>query len=587
VGQSLAHLWRPYAPGAPTWRLQLVAGVLCLFLVSALQQSIPWMLKIAVDRLRAGHETVVGLAAAMAGAAALQAVIRIASRLLLFDIARQGEYDLRNRVFGHLLTLPPSYYRRVMTGDIMSRLTTDVQTMRIVWGPGLLNLANTIFQYGVALLLMLRLSPTLTLWALTPYPLLAFMTMRFARRLGVLSRKAQEQMGRLSAAAQEDLAGVGVLKAYALEDARSAEFGRRSYEYLGVNVQLAVTRGQMMPLMGAFGAIGTVLVLWRGGTMVASGELSLGALIAFNAYVALLLWPTLALGWIASLFQRGAASYQRVREILAVTPSIVDGPEPAPAAPVVGELRLAGLTVAAGARTLLSDVSLTIPAGSTCALVGRTGAGKTTLVEALVRLVEIEPGQVFLDGHDLTRMPLGWTRAAIGYAPQEAFLFSASIADNIGFGRRPPAGESAEARRAAIQRAAEVAGLARDLAALPAGLDTIVGERGITLSGGQRQRVALARAIAANPRLLILDDSLSSVDAHTEREILDRLAREREGRTVIVISHRTAVTADADLVAVLEEGRLAESGRHDALIAAGGLYARIYRERSNEEQEAA
>jgi ATP-binding cassette subfamily B protein len=555
--------------------------------VATLQQAIPLLLRAAIDDLEAGARHVAGLAAAIVLVGVLQAIIRIGSRLYLFDVARTAEYDLRNEVFAHLLRLAPSFYRRTTTGtgDIMSRLTSDVQTMRIMWGPGLLNFVSTIFSYVAGIGFMLTISPELTLWAILPFPLLALASRAFGRRLFRLSRQAMQQLGQLSGAAQEDLAGVAVVKAYALEDARAAAFARRSAGYLDTNVKLASTRGQMMPILGAFGAIGTVIVLWRGGIMIQRGELSLGSLIAFNTFVGLLVWPTLALGWTLSLFQRGAASYRRVQDLCTELPTIVDGPRPAPEGGVRGELELRGLTITAGDRTLLDGVSLRIPAGATCALVGRTGSGKTTLVEALARVREVPAGQLFVDGHDVTERPVGWVRRAAGYAPQEAFLFSATIAENIAFGMaRRAAGEPIDL--VGVRRAAEAAGLARDLEALPAGLDTVVGERGITLSGGQRQRVALARALAAQPRLLLLDDSLSSVDAHTEREILDKLAHERAGRTVVIISHRPAVTADADLIAVLDEGRLVEVGGHDELMAKGGVYAELYKERSKEEAAA-
>jgi ATP-binding cassette subfamily B multidrug efflux pump len=574
------------------YRAKLALGILCLFGVSACAQAVPVVLKAAIDRLGVGGDTtativaISSLAAVIAALAIGQAVIRIASRVLIFDVARSAEFDVRNRLFTHLLGLAPSYYRRVMTGDLMSRLTSDVQVLRQMWGPGLLNTVNSLFAYAVALPFMLQLSPALTVWALLPTPVLLAAALLFSKRLFALSRRAQEQVGRLSATTQEDLAGIGVVKTYTLEPARQATFARRSREVLDVNVALAAARGQMMPVLAALGAIGTVLVIWRGGGMIMRGEITLGTLIAFNAYVGLLLFPTLALGWTLSVFQRGAAAWRRIAELLDVQPTMVDGPGVLPR-PVRGHVSVRGLTVTvpgAGSRKLLDDVSLELPEGKTIALVGPTGAGKTTLAEAVARVLEVPPGSVFLDGVDVTTVPLAAVRGEIGYAPQDAFLFSATIAQNVLHGRRGDA--DAGTHDALVRRAVAAAGLERDLAALPSGLDTMVGERGITLSGGQRQRVALARALASQPRVLILDDSLSSVDAHTEREILDRLATERVGRTVLLISHRPTVTAQADRIVVLDEGRVVETGTHGQLMAAGGLYATLYRERERSEAAA-
>jgi ATP-binding cassette subfamily B protein len=574
------------------YRWRLILGILCLLGVSACTQAVPVVLKMAIDLLEKAKNSpaavdwkttqtgVALLALAIAGLAMGQAIIRIASRLLVFDVARKGEFDLRNAAFRHLLRLPPSFYRRSMTGDLMSRLTIDVQVLRQMWGPALLNIVNTCFAYTVALSFMLRLSPTLTLWALLPYPFLVGAAVLFARRLFRLVRNSQAAVGRLAAAAQEDLAGVGVVKAYALEESRGKAFAGRSHEVLDLNVQVAAARGQMMPLLAALGAVGTVLVIWQGGQLVSAGQISQGTLIAFNAYVGLLLFPTLALGWTMSVFQRGGASYRRILELLRVEPTLVDGPLERPPQ-IAGNIEVRDLTVAVGERKILDRVSMTIPAGQTVALVGPTGAGKTTLIDALARALEIPAGTIFLDGRDVTALPLDSVRAATGYAPQDAFLFSASIADNVAFGR--PSTEPRELRDQVIARAVAAAGLERDLAALPDGLETMVGERGITLSGGQRQRVALARALAAEPRILLLDDSLSSVDSHTEREILDRLAAERQGRTVVMVSHRPTVTAQADVIMVLDQGQLVESGQHDELMQRGGVYAELYRERRREE----
>ncbi|MES1164318.1 MAG: ABC transporter ATP-binding protein, partial [Verrucomicrobiota bacterium] len=508
-------------------------------------------------------------AALIAALAAGQAVIRTFSRILVFNAGRNIEYRLRGDLFRHLLRLDPGFYRRHQTGDVMSRLTNDLGAVRQLFGPGLLNLINTALVYGTTVWLLLHLSPRLTLWALVPYPLLLAGVRLSSRRIYYWSRAIQEQLGVLSASIQEDLAGIAVIKHYTLEPVRDAKFRALNDAYLDRALSLVRVRGTLSPLFAALGGVGTLIVLWKGGQEVIAGRLTVGGLVAFNAYVVLLSWPTIALGWIIGIWQRGIAGWARVRDLLETAPRIRSEPLDA-AAPPLGSpsIEVRGLTIEVDGRRLLDGVSFSLPAGATLAIVGPTGAGKTTLVDALVRMQDVPAGQVFIGGRDITEIPLRALRGQIGYAPQDAFLFSATVAENIGF---------VPSDRSRIEAAAEAAGLLPDLAVLPDGYETLVGERGLTLSGGQRQRVALARALAADPRILILDDSLSSVDAQTEREILARLKPILAGRTSVLISHRLAAVRDADLVLVLDQGRVAESGTHASLMAAGGLYATLYR----------
>jgi ATP-binding cassette subfamily B protein len=563
------------------YRLRVAAGVFMLFVTTALAATVPWLLGRVVDALGGPTpaETVPPLALAMGLCALAQAGTRIASRLALFNAARRAEYDLRSQLFRHLLHLDPAYYRAHSTGDVMSRLTSDVQTVRALWGPGILNIVNTTVQFTVMITLMLRIDPWLTLWAMVPLPAMVLLGRLFGRRIYRASADVQAQLGLLSSGLQEDLTGIGIIKAYTLEEHRMRQFERRSSRLLERNMELTRSRGQMIPALAALASTGSVIVLWVGGTEVVDGRMALGQMVQFQGYLAQLVWPTLALGWVMAMFQRGMASFERLRELLATRPRIVDAPGAEPGPPVHGALSIRHLSIETGGRRLLSDVSLEVPAGTTLALVGRTGAGKTTLIEAIARLTDVPRGTIFLDGRDICDLPVVVLRSAIGYAPQDAFLFSTTIAGNVAFGVdrvRPDADVDERADR--IARATTAAGLDRDLAALPAGLDTIVGERGITLSGGQRQRVALARALATEPRLLLLDDSLSSVDAETEREILGQLDTVLAGRTCILISHRVAALRRAHRIVVLDEGRVAEQGSHDELLAAGGIYAELYRD---------
>jgi ATP-binding cassette subfamily B protein len=569
----------------------LTLGCLCLAATNALSLAIPWLIKTSIDALRGlqvlgaarAHALVVRNALYIIACAVGQAAIRTASRVLIFNAGRNIEYQLRRDLFGHLTRLDPGFYRRHPTGDVMSRMTNDLGAVRMLFGPGILNIFNTAFVYATTLWLLVRLSPRLTLWALLPYPALLAGARVFSRRMYKASRAIQEQLGTMSTAIQEDLAGIAVIKHYTLEDRRHAGFGALNDEYLARSLSLVRARGTLTPLFAMLGGAGTLIVLWAGGREVIAGRLTVGGLVAFNAYLALLSWPTIALGWIIGIWQRGVAAWTRVRELLTTAPTIVDGPDDDGVATGQPSVDVHGLTVAVDGRRILDDVFVSLPAGQTLAIVGRTGAGKTTLVDALVRMQEVPPETIQVGGRDVTRMPLHALRGLVGYAPQDAFLFSATVAENINFGIRGATGNGEskldnKLDLARVQRAAEAAGLAPDIAVLPDGYDTLVGERGITLSGGQRQRVALARALAADPQILILDDSLSSVDAQTEREILARLRPILAGRTSILISHRVAAVKDADQILVLDGGRVAERGTHAALLAAGGVYASLYRE---------
>jgi ATP-binding cassette subfamily B multidrug efflux pump len=596
----------------------LAIGCLCLAGTNALGMTIPWLLKIAVDALRslapadatrvsAAYQIVARSAALIAAAAILQALIRTASRVLIFNAGRNVEFGLRRDLFAHLCRMDPGFYRRHATGDIMSRMTNDLSAVRMLFGPGILNVVNTAMVYITGIWLLARLNPRLTLIALVPYPALIFVARLWSRRIYGASRALQDQLGVLSTTLQEDLAGIAVVKSYALEDRRHAGFARQSQVYLERALGLARSRGSLTPLFAVIGAMGTLIVLWAGGREVIAGRMTLGALVAFNAYLAYLSFPTIALGWILAVWQRGVAAWVRVRDLLSTESAISDLMDPVPrrarpaseptsrtgsqsgsgptSEPISGptsndlsvpSLRIVDLSVIRDDRRILDRVSLSVPEGGTLAIVGPTGSGKTTLVDAVPRLLEVPRGTVFIGDRDVHDLPLGQLRSMIGYAPQEAFLFSDTVAENVAFGIPP--GVSASERAQRIARAVEAAGLAPDVAILPEGIETVVGERGITLSGGQRQRVALARAIAAEPVILILDDSLSSVDAQTEREILTRLEPILRGRTSIIVSHRVAAVRAAHQIVVLDHGAVSERGTHDQLLAAGGLYASLYRE---------
>ncbi len=591
-GSSLGYL-KPY-------RKQLAWGVVMLLITNVSYLGIPLMMQRAIDALGAPHADsyVATTVVMMAVFAIVTAATRIVSRILIFNAARAAEYDLRSDLFGHLMTLSPSYYRDHPTGDVMSRLTNDVQTVRAMWGAGLLNLANAVVAFVSVLGIMLVTDPVVTMWAILPFPLIYIVGQAMSKRIYSTMRGVQAELGALSSRIQEDLGAIQVIKTYGLEDVRRQGFVDRSSKLLQQNMEAAKVRIQLGPSLNTLAALGMAILILFGGRALIHGDMTQGQLVAFSGYLARLVWPTLTLGFMLALVQRGRASWSRLVQLQQTKPDIPDGPgEPLPPSDKPARLEIKQLTIKIGDRALLQDIELVLEPGTITAIVGRTGSGKSTLVDAMCRLIQVPPGTVIVDGRDVTTLPLASLRAQIGYAPQEAFLFSTTIADNIamgyGGGSAIPAarakeletvvgvGKSADLRvdiaEPKVIAAAAAAGLDRDLTVMPEGLGTIVGERGITLSGGQRQRVALARALAAAPRLLVLDDSLSSVDAETERKILTNLRAVMSGRTAVLISHRVAAIKDADQIVVLDGGRIVARGTHEQLLKEGGLYSELYR----------
>ncbi|MCB9556775.1 MAG: ABC transporter ATP-binding protein [Deltaproteobacteria bacterium] len=562
----------------------VIAGILALAITNGLVQTVPWLVKQTIEAIEAvvkrgaDSRAVIWLSLAIICVAVLQALIRILSRILIFNVGRHAEYELRREVFAHLCTLDGEFYRRFRTGDLMSRLTNDLAAVRALFGPGILQLVNTAFAYLIALPLMWRIDPTMTLLSLAPYPLLLLGARQFAGVIFRRSRAQQQALATMTSAVQEDLGGIRELKNYRLESLRGELFARSSTEYRDQAIRLALWRGAMTPFVGAGTGTSLVLLLWVGGQRVIDQSLSLGDLVALNLYVAALAWPTLAIGWMLSMWQRGIAAWQRLRELLCQTSSLSDGPgveddswRPSSA------LRVQRLSLrAANDKQLLADVSFAVPSGTICGLVGRVGSGKTTLVELIARLLATPENTIYFGDRDVTTLPLATIRRQIAYAPQDPFLFSATLADNIAYGISDQI--SGADRQQRIANAVVAAGLSEDLTRLPNGLETMVGERGISLSGGQRQRVALARALAAGRPFLILDDSLSAVDAETERQILSGLRQVLDQTTTLLISHRLSALQHADQVIVLEQGRLVQQGPPNELMRIAGPYANLYRQ---------
>ena len=595
VPSSLGYL-KPY-------RRPLAWGFVMLLLTNGFYLGVPEMMGRAVDAIgKRSVGDIMMLVLWMAVFAILTAATRILSRVWIFNAARAAEYDLRSDLFGHCMTLSPGYYRTNPVGDVMSRLTNDVQTVRAVWGFGMVSLGNALLAFASVLGVMLWTDPAVTLWVILPFPLIYVVGQAMSKRIYGTMRAVQGELGTLSSRIQEDLGAIQVIKTYGLEDLRRSGFNEGSNRLLKANMDAAKVRIQLGPTLNALAALGMALLILFGGRAVIHGDMTRGQVVAFAAYLARLVWPTLTLGFLLALVQRGRASWMRLVQLQQTKPDIPDGEgPPLPASDKPARVEIRDLTVKYGDRAVLENIALTLEPGTVTAVVGRTGAGKSTLVDALCRLIQVPARTVFLDGRDITELPLASLRSAIGYAPQEAFLFSTTIADNIamgyGGGTAIPAARARELEREIgraaaadlsherrVIEAANAAGLVHDLSAMPDGLATIVGERGITLSGGQRQRVALARALAAAPRLLVLDDSLSSVDAQTERTILKNLREVMHGRTAVLISHRVAAIKDADQIVVLDQGRVVARGTHEELLAQGGLYSELYRTQLDTEE---
>jgi len=574
----------------------MAIGVAFLLVTNVAYLGVPEMTRHAIDGLGVESRSTILFYVILGGGFALAtALTRIVSRVLIFNAARSAEYDLRSTLFGHLLSLSPAYFRANPTGDIMSRLTNDVQTVRAMWGFGLLSIVNSLVTFVAVIGAMLWHDPVVTLWVILPFPLIYVVGQAMSKRIFKTMRETQVELGALSSKLQEDLGAIQVIKTYGLENLRRGGFVTQSERLLARNMDAAKVRNILGPMLNTLAALGTGILILFGGRAMIAGDMSKGEIIAMSGYIARLVWPTLTLGWMLALVQRGRASWSRLVQIQDETTDIPDGPgEPLATSELPARVEVTGLTIKAGERPILDDISFTLEPGTVTAVVGRTGGGKSTLVDALCRLTQVPAGTLFVDGRDVTTLPVASVRAQVGYAPQEAFLFSTTIADNIamgyGGGSAIPAARQKELEHvvgAAAQKdlskeprviaAARAAGLERDLDRMPEGLATIVGERGITLSGGQRQRVALARALAAKPRLLVLDDSLSSVDAETERTILKHLREVMTGRTAVLISHRVAAIKDADQILVLDAGKLVARGTHTQLLADDGVYAQLYR----------
>jgi len=580
---ALRQLW-PYA-----WRYRAAfgLGLACALTNTIISLLAPWILKLAVDDLSAAVTTrrLAFYAISILLVYGVAGLFRFWMRKITIGASRLIEYDMRNDFFAALQRLPLSYYQRNRTGDLMSRATNDLNAVRMMIGPAVMYATTTVVLFLVATSMMLSLSPKLTGVAMLALPCVSVVVKVFGSAIHKRFERIQAQLSELSAITQETLAGVRVVRAYGQERTELQRFQAANDEYVARNRRLIVLQAAFFPSMTFLLGCAAVLILWLGSREVVSGRLTLGEFVAFNTYLTMLSWPMIAFGWVTNMLQRGMASWGRMRDVINEPPAITDPAVPAVAVdhPVRGAIEFRHLTFGFDpSRPVLHDVTLSIAAGQTVAFVGPTGAGKSTLLNLLPRLIDPPPGTVFVDGVDVRAYRLRTLRAAIAFVPQEPFLFSDSLAANIAFGL--PDGQATDAQ---IADAASIARLDKDVQHFPKGYATEVGERGLTLSGGQKQRTAIARAVVLDAPILMLDDALSAVDTYTEEEILGRLRTVMRGRTSLIVSHRVSTVRHADLIVVIEDGRISQVGSHDELVAAGGFYADLHRTQLLEEELAA
>ncbi len=573
----------PLVPYIRPYRGRLALGLGCIATTATFGLLSPLVIGRAIDALgsEVSPRTLAAYGFLIVGLTAVQATFQYTQRLVLVTMSRNIERDMLSELFGHLARLDPGFYQRSQVGDLMARATNDLQAVRMLCGPAIMYGANTVFSGTGAVLFMLSFHRGLTLLVLCVLPFVVLATQFFGARIHVLFSAVQEQFAALSTRVQENLAGARVVRAYAQEEAEQERFKQLSREYVDHSRRLIRWQSTFSPVLQTLLGMAVAAVLFYGGRLMLAGELTVGGFVTFNMFLGKLMWPMIAIGWVINITERGTASLVRVREVLETEPAIHDE-EPLVHLPAVrGELGFHRLSFAYnGAGPVLEDVELAVEAGQTVAVVGRTGAGKSTLLSLVPRMVDPTPGQLTLDGVDVRRLPLATLRGAIATVPQETFLFSTTLGENIAFGRP-------EASQHEIRRAADLADLGRDLEGFPDGLDTLVGERGVTLSGGQKQRVALARALLREPQILLLDDCLSAVDTHTEARILENLHTVFPGRTVLFVSHRVSAAQLADQILVLDHGRIRERGTHAELLATGGLYADLHQRQTLEEELAA
>jgi ATP-binding cassette subfamily B multidrug efflux pump len=573
----------PLRPYLKKYRRSYIWGGICVLLMNAAWVLVPPIVGRAIDDMRHAGVSLhkIGtLAILLLLVSGTKAIFQFLIRWGLIGVSREIEFDLRNDLFRHLEGLSHSFYQRTRTGDIMARATNDLNAVRMLLGPGFMYTANTVVFTAFALGFMLHISHRLTFYAFLPLPIVSIIIQYFGRQIHERFERIQAMFSEISARAQENFSGVRIIRAYAQEQAEIASFETANREYISRSLTLVRLMGMLWPTLETMLGLAIVLVLWLGGREVLLGRMTVGQFTAFNTFMVQLTWPVIALGWVINIFQRGTASLRRIHQLMMEQPEIADAPN-MPAQPSEehfgGDIEFRNLNFSYNGTPVLHNINLRIPAGSSLAVVGPTGSGKTTLVSLIPRIYDAEAGSVLIDNKPVREYPLAMLRRNIGFVPQETFLFGETIRENIAFGVQDASDQD-------VQWAAEAASIASEIEDFPEHYKTIVGERGITLSGGQKQRTAIARALIRNPRILVLDDALSSVDTQTEDKILNQLREMMQGRTTIFISHRVSTVRNADRIAVLHGGHIVELGTHEELISRNGYYSELYNKQLLEEE---
>jgi ATP-binding cassette subfamily B protein len=587
---------QPLAPYLRKYRTTFAIGALCVLCNNFVWILFPMVIRSAVQALNTAvtRQNLLKYALYLLAIATAKGIFQYLTRWILIGVSREIEFDLRNDLFAHLERLSYSFYQRTRTGDIMARMTNDLNAVRMLVGPGIMYTANTIVFTAVSLVFMLSISPRLTLLAFLPLPIFSIVVQYFGRQIHERFERIQAMFSDISARAQENFSGARMIRAYVQEEAEIELFERENQEYIGRSLKLVRLMGMLWPTLQTLLGAAIVIVLYVGGREVIQHRINVGDFAAFNTNMVQLTWPIIALGWVINIFQRGTASLGRIATILADKPDITDAGVPANGGPleIRGEIEFHNLSFhygqtlqpaergeghTYGDENVLRDVTLKVPAGTSLAIVGPTGSGKSTMVSLIPRIYDAAPGGVLIDGRPIREFSLEVLRKNIGFVPQETFLFSATIRENIAFGAQ-------DATDVDVHRVAEAASIAADIESFPDGYRTLVGERGLTLSGGQKQRTAIARALIRNPRILVLDDALANVDTQTEDRILNHMREVMQGRTTIFISHRVSTVRNADRIAVLRDGRIVEYGTHDELIEREGYYTELYNKQLLEEE---